>query len=209
MVTDILNPMAAKPPVQVIAASLASLLLFGNGCAIWSASSAATRTSEQLAVGDRLLVSIKDTDGILPATTFTPLLDADGRIRLPWVSPIDVAGGDIALASQSIARAYREANYEGNREVTVSRIEITSAPATPRGKIRHGDRLKARIFDLDSPGQIAVIEAEVDSLGTFVVPHIGPIFLAGLSEWEAARTISERLKIASILNDAVVEVIRE
>ncbi len=210
----------------LIAAGVALLILSGAvvGTAMYSAkaappsttaavtpqpppSTAPTLHSGVLAIGDRLQLSIVDLVGPSKPSSFTPLIDPDGKIGMPLVQPIPVAGLSPADAEAAVRKAYSDVNLIANANVTISVLEPATAATTSLAPIKAGAAITVRIWDLDGPGLETKMELAVNDQWAIAMPRVNDIQVSGMTERDAAVAIQKAYRDAKLISNPEVEVV--
>jgi protein involved in polysaccharide export with SLBB domain len=158
--------------------------------------------------GDLVHIWISDLAGPDVATAIDAHIDANGKIPLPLVKDVHIAGLTQDKARKAINRAYHDANLINCAGAQIRKVKAAGPGTITAGPIEVGDVLKIRLWDLDGPGQETAKELEVKDEGTISLPKIGPITVIGMTEGQVAHAISKEYRDASLIQNMQVTVLR-
>jgi protein involved in polysaccharide export with SLBB domain len=153
-------------------------------------------------------VTIVDLTGPSVKSSFTPLVEADGKVAMPLVSPISMAGLKPVDAALAVRKSYRDANLIGNADVTIEVAEASASASTRRGNLQAGEEIQVRIWDLDGPGLETSKKLTVDDHGEIAMPRVGNVKVSGSLERDAAGAIGTAYFNANLLANPIVDVTR-
>lgn len=135
-------------------------------------------------------------------------VDADGKVALPLLNAIPVAGQTTDVAAVTFAQAYRQAAIEPAAIITVGIVEPADRATVKPGVFASGETARILLFDLGSEGRPAVVNAVVAENGTVQIPLVGAVTLRGLTEADAAIAIQQAFRTRSLADNALVSVLR-
>ena len=159
--------------------------------------------------GDVVEFTVYDLYGPGVATPLTVRLDEQGRVKLPMIDEVAVAGQTNDAAGLPVAKAYKAAQIvSGPMTVTVAIIATAAQMPVKPGPLARGDTLRLTVFDLTGPGKRTDADCAIAADGTITAPLAGQVKVAGLSDGDASRAIAKAYKDAQIITNASVIVLR-
>lgn len=157
--------------------------------------------------GDLLRVSLIDVQAPISETTLDVRVGQDGRVGLPLVGGVAVAGRSVPDAIRDIATAYEKRKIAEYMSVWLLRIESADQSKIPLGPIQPGDLLNVFVGGSVSydrrPWNRPV---RVSENGTISLPHVRDLRVGGLSELQAQESIEHELR--ERVGKAVVSVLK-
>ena len=163
---------------------------------------------DKLAPGDLVDVEVSDLSGPATMTSIPVRISADGAVRLIYLSePVPLAGMDRTQAQGAIVDAYRKANLISRADIFVRRLEAAGTDSLG-GRIQPFDLVRVATLDMVGPGIQDVRISRVSGNGTIVLPYVGPLPVAGMSEWQAGDAIAKAYKDANLVAHAGVSVLK-
>ena len=177
-----------------------------------TAAAGATRPSAQpdrFVPGDLLLLKVYFTSIEPNAVLTVPVrVQADGTIEAPLLPVMSVAGMDRVTLERAVAAAFGHCFTSADPPVTVARLQVADDGGPTPGPIGVGDLVRCAVNGLSlDPMRPTVIVRRVDAGGTFDLPYVGPVHVAGVSEGAAARAVAQGYRDANVLAGAQVSVL--
>lgn len=160
--------------------------------------------------GDVVEVAMFDLAAGGGEAVFQMRVDADGKLAVPWVTAVTVAGKTTDVAAALVGDAYRASNLLLKPQVTIALITKAAQSRVPPGPMGVGDTLKISVLDPATPAlpRWSHINAVLSQEGTVTIPVVGPVRILGLTESEAAAAIAKAYEENNVLKQPMVIVLR-
>lgn len=169
-----------------------------------------TNPAGTLRTGDVVEFTVHGLYGPGVATPLVVRVDEKGKVKLPMVDEVAVAGQTNDAAGPLIAKAYEDAQImsRGGTSVTVAIVAVAAQMPIKPGPLAAGDTVRVTIFELTGPGQRTEVDAAVAPDGTITMPIAGKVKIAGATDADAARAIAKAYKDGRIISNPSVLLLR-
>jgi protein involved in polysaccharide export with SLBB domain len=157
---------------------------------------------------DLIRMTISDLVATGVETPIQARVNDAGKVRLPLVGALDVAGMKTVEAERAIARALNKAGAIQNADVNVVRLEAGKRAKAGTGKLETGDLIATFVAELTGPGEVCEFLAHVGNEGDVPLPYIGPVKVGGVDESEAAELIARKYRSAGVIGTPILWVVR-
>ncbi len=157
------------------------------------------REAGLLRAGDWVEIAV--SDGSVPTlrSMAARRVAGDGTVAVPDAAGgrVKVAGLTTVAAEAAVADAYRRADLAYNAVVTVRRVRVARPDERTDGTIGRFDLVRVDVRGATTAGPTAAaagpiaVVRRVDAAGTFDVPMVGRVKLAGETEPAAAATVAD------------------
>jgi protein involved in polysaccharide export with SLBB domain len=206
------------PAVIVTCGILKSVINFTAATRPISQPTPAIKTAKT-EVNDRLQVSLTNLIGMRLTQTLRTRVDPSGRISLPLIGQVSVAGKTLAEVQDVIAKAYSDAQIIKPSDVRVDFSEQGDNVSIHSSPFQIGDHLLLHVGDLNGIGEETIAPDVVDSKGCTDTPQIfnngasNPpeltnVKIQGLTEYQTEQKIVAAYRSAQVLANAGVSVER-
>jgi protein involved in polysaccharide export with SLBB domain len=168
-----------------------------------------TNPAGTVEAGDVVEITVFDLKAAGGEATFRIRVDADGKVAVPWVAPVAVAGRTTDVAAALVGDAYRNANLIDKPQVTFGLVTKARQSTVPPGPMGIGDTLRISVLDpANGVPRWSHINAVLAADGTVTIPNVGPIRLLGLTEGDAAAAVVKAYDENNVLRNPMVIVLR-
>jgi protein involved in polysaccharide export with SLBB domain len=158
--------------------------------------------------GDLVELTVFGVTGPDQPATFPLRVDKDGKIAVPYVGPVAIAGKSPDVAAQIVSDAFERAQIGKGLVVTLNRLESGDDPSVPPGDYAEGDGVRVLLYDIVGPGEPLVVFARVAENGTITLPYVGPVTVRGLDDNGANRAIMQLYRTKNVAQNTVVSVLK-
>lgn len=140
--------------------------------------------------------------------TFELHIAEDGSLPVPLVGPVPVKGLTSDRAAAAVSAAQAKANLQNDAIVVIGIVRSAAETRVKPAVIANGENLRITLFDITGPNDRLEVLAQTADDGTIVLPLVGALKLAGLTEMQADDAVRKAMRDKNIIENATVSVLR-
>lgn len=161
----------------------------------------------RIAARDPLRVSIAELMRPNQVDIFNKVVDGQGRLHMPMVGAVQVAGLSLPEAQRAITKAYFEAKLirDAENEVVWGQTRGQWIPLKP---MRPGEWLLVRVWDVEAPNVETRLKLQISEQGKATLPMIGAVKIEGMEDYEAEQEVARSYKAANLIQSPTVAIER-